>query len=222
MDSIADIGGMHGFGSVTRDPPDAPPFDEPWQKRAFAMALLSMRVSGTNLEAFRHALERLDPVQYFGEGYYGRWLHCAERLLLDSSILAPGAVEARARALRGEDIAEPPAPEPAKPDYQPTAAGSTREVDREPRFKVGDRVRARRVGTPRHSRLPHYVRGLTGTIQRVQPPHVLPETHAHFEGENPEHVYKVAFSSDTLWGEDAEPFTLTIDLWESYLEEDAA
>ena len=31
-------------------------------------------------------------------GYYRRWLAAAEILLLDSGILAPGAVEARARA----------------------------------------------------------------------------------------------------------------------------
>lgn len=218
MDGIADIGGMHGFGEVTLEPPDGPPFNEPWEQRAFAMAVLSMRISGTNLQAFRHALERLDPVQYYGEGYYGRWLHCGERLLLDSSILAPGAVEARARALRGEDVEEPAAPEPAKPDYQPTAAGSIREVEATPRFEVGDRVRAQRVGSARHSRLPRYVRGLTGTVERVQPAHVLPETHAHFEGENAQHVYKVGFSSEAIWGPEAEPFTLTIDLWESYLE----
>jgi nitrile hydratase subunit beta len=218
VDSIADIGGMHGFGHVTLEPPDGPPFHEPWERRAFAMALLSMRVSGSNLEAFRHALERLDPVQYYGEGYYGRWLHCGERLLLDSNILAPGAVEARARVLRGEDVAEPAAPEPAKPEYQPTAAGSTREVEDQPRFKVGQHVLTQRVGSERHSRLPRYVRGLTGTVERIQPAHVLPETHAHFEAENAQHVYKVGFPSASIWGADAEPFTLTIDLWESYLE----
>lgn len=209
---------MHGFGSVTLQPPDAPPFGEQWEARAFAMAVLSMRISGTNLEAFRHALERLDPVQYFGEGYYGRWLNCAERLLLDSNIIAPGAVEARARALRGEDVNEPARTEPNRPDYQPTAAGSTREIDREPQYQVGDRVRTKRIGPRQHTRLPRYVRNLVGSVDRVQDPHVLPETHAHFQGENPEHVYKVRFDSQDLWGPDSEPFVLTIDLWESYLE----
>jgi nitrile hydratase len=32
-------------------------------------------------------------------------------------------------------------------------------------------------------------------------------------------VYGVAFESTELWGPEAEPFTLRIDLFESYLEE---
>jgi nitrile hydratase len=47
---------------------------------------------------------------------------------------------------------------------------------------------------------------------------VLPDTAAHFTGENPQHVYAVEFSSRDLWGPDAEPFRLTIDLFEPYLE----
>jgi hypothetical protein len=47
---------------------------------------------------------------------------------------------------------------------------------------------------------------------------VLPDTAAHFVGENPQHVYAVEFPAHELWGEDAEPFTLTLDLYESYLE----
>ena len=34
----------------------------------------------------------------------------------------------------------------------------------------------------------------------------------------PEALYTVAFAHADLWGDDAEPGTLFIDLWESYLE----
>ena len=47
---------------------------------------------------------------------------------------------------------------------------------------------------------------------------LLPDTHAHFLGENPQHVYTVRFDSHELWGADAEPFALTVELYESYLE----
>jgi hypothetical protein len=47
---------------------------------------------------------------------------------------------------------------------------------------------------------------------------VLPDTHAHFQGENPQHVYSVRFDSRELWGADAEPFKLTIEMFDSYLE----
>ncbi len=218
MDTVADMGGMQNFGSVALTPPDDPPFHEEWERRAFAMALLSMRLSGTNLNAFRHALDRQHPIDYFAFGYYGRWLKMAENLLTDSSIIAPGAVDARARRLRGEDVEEPPAPEPDKPDYTPTAAGSIRQVDSPPKFAVGDRVRARDIHPSGHTRLTRYVRGRAGEVRMIQPAMVLPDTHAHFLGENAQYVYAVAFESSELWGPDAEPFTLTIDLSESYLE----
>jgi len=218
VDTVADMGGMQNFGSVSLTPPDDPPFHEEWERRAFAMALLSMRLSGTNLNSFRHALDRQHPIDYFAFGYYGRWLKMAENLLTDSSIIAPGAVEARARRLRGEDVDEPPPPEPNKPDYAPTAAGSIRQVDHPPKFAVGERVRARDIHPPGHTRLTRYVRGRTGEVRMIQPAMVLPDTHAHFQGENPQYVYAVAFDSAELWGPDAEPFTLSIDLSESYLE----
>ena len=69
-----------------------------------------------------------------------------------------------------------------------------------------------------HTKLPRYVRGHVGIVEAVQPGHLLPDTHAHFQGENPQHVFTVAFDSRELWGADAETFTLTIELFDSYLE----
>jgi nitrile hydratase beta subunit len=219
MDGIADLGGQEGWGRVKAPTRDEPVFAEPWEGRAFAVTLLTMgRVSGQNLDAFRHALERLDKASYFDDGYYGRWLNASELMLLDSAILAPGAVDARARNLAGESVPEPAVPEPAKPDYAPTAAGSLRTVDEPPRFAVGERVRARATASPGHTRLPAYIRGHAGVVEMIQPAHLLPDTHAHFQGENPQHVYSVRFDSHELWGADAETFELTIEMFDSYLE----
>ena len=219
MDGIADMGGTDGWGAVSAPTKDEPVFAEPWEGRAFALTLLTMgRVSGQNLDAFRHALERLDRSAYLDDGYYGRWLNAAELMLADSAILAPGAVDARARKLRGEHVQEPPVPEPNKPDYAPTAAGSLRAVDVDPAFTVGDRVRAKDTSPAGHTRLPRYVRGHIGVVEIVQPAALLPDTHAHVPGENAQHVYSVRFASRELWGAGAEPFTLTIEMFESYLE----
>jgi nitrile hydratase len=217
VDTIADMGGMQGFGPITYER-DEPVFHEDWERKAFALALLSMRVAGTNLDRFRYALARQHPVDYLVDGYYGRWLNMAEGMMVDSAIIAPGAVAARARRLRGEDVEEPPVPEPDKPDYKPTAAGSIRQIDTPPRFAVGDQVRARDIHPPGHTRLARYVRGRRGVVRMVQPAQVLPDTNAHFQGENAQHVYNVAFDSHELWGPEAEPFTLGIDLYEDYLE----
>jgi len=217
MDALADMGGTHGWGRAPRPGPE-PVFAEPWQARAFAMGVLSMRMSGTNLDAFRHALERLPPDDYLSDGYFGRWLHAAELLLTDSSIIAKGAVEARARRNAGEDVEEPPPTEPNKPDYAPTAAGSLRPVDALPMFMVGDRVRTRDLHPRGHTKLVRYVRRREGVVAAVRPAALLPDTHAHFQGENSQHVYTVAFDSHELWGPDEESFELNIDLFESYLE----
>jgi len=218
MDNIADMGGTVGWGHVCPPRGDEPVFGEPWQSRAFALTLLSIRVSGRNIDAFRYAQERLDRAAYLGDGYFGRWLNAAEMMLTDSAILAPGAIDARARNLRGEDAPEPPIPEPARPGYVPAGRGSLRTVDTAPAFAAGERVRAKDMSPPGHTKLPKYVRGHTGVVERIQPAAVLPDTNATFQGENPQYVYSVRFSSRELWGADAEPFALTVELFESYLE----
>jgi nitrile hydratase subunit beta len=173
------MGGTQGWGTVTI-PPDEPVFDEPWEAKAFAFGALSARLSGQNLNAMRHAIDRQHPYDYLADGYYGRWLACVETMLVDSGVLAPGAVVARARKLRGEG--------------------------------VNDHAHAG------HTRLPRYTRDHVGTVAAIHPAQVLPDTHAHFIAENAQHVYAVAFDSTELWGDDAEPFTLTLDLYDDYLE----
>ncbi len=218
MDGIHDMGGTEGWGTVAIDP-DEPVFGAEWERKAFAFGVLSARMSGTNFDAMRHAIDRQHPYDYLVDGYYGRWLGCVELLLIESGLLAPGAVEARARRLRGEDVVEPAPPaEATKPDYAPTAAGSLRETDRAPRFAIGDRVRARAHGPSGHTRLARYVRGHVGTVVSLQPAHLLPDTHAHFLGENAQPVYAVRFDAKELWGDDAEDFVLTVDLYDDYLE----
>ncbi|MDX3854856.1 nitrile hydratase subunit beta [Streptomyces sp. AK02-01A] len=218
MDGIADMGGTEGWGPTHPPRGDEPVFAEPWQGRAFALAQLSIRVAGQNVDAFRYAQERLSRTGYLADGYFGRWLNASELMLTQSGILASGAIEARARNLRGERVDEPPIPEPAKPDYAPTAEGSLRTVDAAPAFAPGERVRARDMSPPGHTRLPRYVRGHTGVVALIQPAALLPDTHALFQGENPQHVYSVRFDSHELWGAEAELFELTVELYESYLE----
>ncbi|HTJ37803.1 MAG TPA: nitrile hydratase subunit beta [Dactylosporangium sp.] len=216
MDGIADMGGTEGWGPVHPPSADEPVFAERWQGRALALAELAIRVSGRNIDAFRYALERLDRPGYLGDGYFGRWLNGAELMLDDSAILAPGAVDARARNLRGEHVAEPPVPEPNLPGYTPAAPGSLRTVDAAPAFAPGQRVRTRNVSSPGHTRLPRYLRGHAGVVELIQPAAVLPDTNAEFLGENPQHVYTVRFDARELWG--GEDFAVTAELFESYLE----
>ena len=216
---VADLGGAEGWGAAPVLDPAEPVFKEEWEGRAFALSLLSMRISGTNLDAFRHAMNRLDSEHYFDDGYYGRWLYGAENLLMDSDIIAPGAVEARAANMTGGHVEEPAAPEPHKPEYAPTAGGSIRVIDAPQRFRVGQQVRAKVMQAPGHTRLQKYTQGHVGVVAIVEPAQILPDTHAHFIAENAQWVYTVSFDSKELFGPAAEWFYLNTDLYEDYMEE---
>ena len=81
------------------------------------------------------------------------------------------------------------------------------------------RVTARAdAGVDGHTRMTGYVRGRTGVVTALRPGQVLPDSAAHFRGEAPEHVYSVEFDARELWGPDGEQFSVTIDLFESYLD----
>ena len=225
MDGIHDLGGMHGFGPV-RVEPDEPVFHAPWEGRVLALTGATGGSFEPNLDKFRHAIERLDPVTYLTAGYYGRWLRALETRLVEAGELPAGAVDRRAAELARDPTrgGHPPASAAARADSPAGPTGRPRsrflrEVDRAPRFSAGDAVRARSFHPPGHTRLPRYARGKRGRIASIYAAYVFPDAHAHDQGEEPQHLYCVAFRGDELWGPDAEPGTLVhLDLFEPYLE----
>jgi hypothetical protein len=168
----------------------------------------------------RPTRETMPPGEYLDAGYYERWLWSAERRLERKGTIAPGEVEAMmARLEGGEDV--PPRADPAAVERavanltarhpMPPVAGS--------RFGPGDRVRVRRMRPPGHTRCPRYARGVMGEIRAVRGLDRLPDRAVYGEQVEREPVYSVAFASGDLWGTGGEPpFTVLLDLWESYLE----
>ena len=91
-----------------------------------------------------------------------------------------------------------------------------------PRFRVGDRVVVRNLHPAGHTRVPRYVRGKTGIVDRDHGVFVFPDTSAHGQGDKPQHVYCVRFAARELWGSSAsERETLYIDLWDDYMDHPA-
>ena len=210
------MGGMHGFGPVEPER-DEPVFHARWEARVFGMSVVATLRLGGNIDARRHGLERLDPVTYLRNGYYGRWLARLEAELLERGVLAPGELEVRAAGGDAAPAALPPLPEPAPLAPHPFL----RDVERQAAFRAGDRVRTRNHQPPGHTRLTAYARGRRGVVARVYPACVFPDTNAHFQGEQPQYVYAVRFEARELWGEGAEPGTCVhLDCFESYLEPD--
>ena len=212
MNGIHDMGGMHGFGAVEIEE-NEPVFHARWEGRVVGMRALARAKGMIVLDESRYAVERLDPADYLNLSYYERWLRSFESQLIADNWMRSGEVEAW---LAGDPL--DPAPVPALP--RPVGGGARREIDVEPRFVVGQRVRTLNHQPPGHTRLPAYVRARRGIIAIVHPSAwVLPDSNAHRKGENPQAVYAVRFAADELWGGSAEPGTFVyLDLFESYLE----
>jgi nitrile hydratase len=82
---------------------------------------------------------------------------------------------------------------------------------------VGMRVRVRAGDPDHHTRVPRYVRGHTGEVVAVLGRWPLPDDSAR--GIAPPRVeacYAVRFAAADLWG--TGDHTVTVDLWESYLD----
>lgn len=93
------------------------------------------------------------------------------------------------------------------------------KLDIEPRFKPGDRIVARTFHTPGHTRLPRYVRGREGVVERDCGVFHFPDTRVAGEGDQPQHLYSVRFTARDLWGEEASAKdSLHITLWENYMD----
>jgi nitrile hydratase beta subunit len=221
MNSVHDMGGMQGFGPVQPET-DEPLFHAQWEARALAMTVAMGACGQWNIDLSRSARESLPPAVYLNSSYYEIWLRGLEHLLLDRGLVS-------ADELRSGHLLQPPLPLArvlhADAVDAALAAGSpaTRPSGMPARFALGDRVRARNLHPPGHTRLPRYVRGHTGTVQRVHGTHIFPDRHVLHPvppfDQTPEWLYTVVFDGAELWGPDADPtLQVSMDAWEPYLE----
>ena len=87
------------------------------------------------------------------------------------------------------------------------------------RFQTGQTVRALNINPVTHTRLPRYVRGRTGTIERDHGVFAFMETTGLGLPDKPQHVYSVRFAARELWGREAAPQdSVYLDLYDDYLE----
>jgi len=221
MDGIHDLGGKQGFGTVEVEA-NEPTFHERWEAAVYTLTnrLLAQGMI-KNVDQFRHAIERIDPIAYLTHSYYGRWLGGVETLLSECGFIDTDSLNAKVLEKGGDlsdRIAARPNPSsPALPD--PESQGASRNVTTSPAFTVGQRVRTLSASASGHTRLPAYARGRTGTVVALQGGWVLPDSNASGEGECPQHLYSVRFRGSELWGDEAEDGqSVHLDLFESYLE----
>ena len=98
MNSIHDMGGMHGFGKVEAEP-NEPVFHAPWEGRVLALQRCLGYAGAYNIDMSRFAQESLPPDVYLTVSYYKRW-----ELAIVSSEPAAALLSSRddVRSLRGE------------------------------------------------------------------------------------------------------------------------
>src|SRR5882762_46480 len=108
------MGGMHGFGRVQREE-NEPVFHAPWEGRVLGISRACSVQQIFNIDESRHAIERMEPVDYLRSSYYERWLDRNIRLLVEKGVITREELERRmAQLASGRD----PAPAHTDPDLQ--------------------------------------------------------------------------------------------------------
>jgi nitrile hydratase len=217
MNGAQDMGGVAGFGPVVPEP-NEPAFHAEWERRAFALTLAMGMPGGWNIDMSRFARENRPNADYLAMSYYQLWFFALETMLKERDLVSDDEIVV-GHALHS--------PKPVKRVLSPDdvlkvlhRGGPTeRDTNTKAAFKVGDKVRARTIDPPTHTRLPRYVRGHVGEIERVIGCHVFPDSNAQGIGENPQWLYTVRFNGRELWGAQGDPtLTVSVDAWEPYLE----
>jgi nitrile hydratase subunit beta len=218
MNGIHDMGGMHGMGPIQHEE-DEPVFHERWESRIFAITVAMGAWKKWNIDAGRHTIEQISPADYLRMSYYEKWLARNIGLLVKHGLVTQEEIDS-ARPAPGSPKATPPLTiDNVVPAITQRPGYARPGADAKARFKVGDRVRARKINPTGHTRLPRYVRGREGVVDQHRGIFVFPDLNAHFQGEDPQHLYSVRFRAQELWGESASPRdSVYLDLWDSYLE----
>jgi nitrile hydratase subunit beta len=217
MNGVHDMGGMHGMGPIHHEN-NEPVFHVRWESRVFAMYIALSAWHKWNIDAARHSREVIPPDEYLRMSYYEKWLAGQVELLVKSGLVTAAEIESGVPA-PGTAKATPPMTVEKIPTTVANRINARRDVSVAPRFRTGQRVRARNMHPVGHTRLPRYVRAKVGNIDRDHGVFVFPDTNAHFLGEKPQHVYSVRFAARELWGEQAAPHdSVYVDMWDDYLE----
>lgn len=219
-------------------------FVEEWEKRIFGIHVAMMGLSnhlGSALPQYpidtvptafkdewtwadlRTGAEAMNPFDYFKFRYHEKWLGGITQFFIDKGYVTEDELSARKEELAVDAAPALTDPAPAIDeqvvDYLRRGDSPRRDVAH-PKFAVGDSVRITNVPAAAHTRLPGYLRGRIGTVERIFEGDYAYFTHTGDGIGDPMPIYIVAFDPQDLFGERAEdgPLTIYAELFEAYLE----
>jgi nitrile hydratase len=217
MNGVHDMGGMQDMGAVQREK-NEPVFHQRWEGRVWGMMWLGSAWGKWNLDAMRHAIERIPPADYLRMSYYEKWLAALVDLVTGRGLVTRAELES-GKPAAGSAKATPPVKAEGVPALIARGNPVKRDVAVAARFQVGQRVRGRNINPITHTRLPRYARGKIGTVERDHGVFLFADSNAHFQGEKPQHLYSVRFAARELWGEQAPARdAVYVNLWDDHLE----
>ena len=216
MNGAHDMGGMHGMGPVQPEK-NEPVFHERWEGRIFALDRLVRGKWNSGESGYQK--ESIPPAEYLRLSYFERVLIGWTGLLVKKGLATPQEI-ASGKPARGSTKGTPLVPAASIAALVANGVPARRSTPATPTFTAGQRVRARNINPPTHTRLPRYARGKIGTVDRDHGVFVFPDTSAQGLGEKPQHVYAVRFAARELWGDAASPHdSVVVDMWDDYLEQ---
>lgn len=193
MNSIADMGGMHGFGPINPED-DEPTFHDDWERKVCTINMAIWFGGAWSADETRYSMESMAPAEYLASSYYEHWLHFMEDLLVKKGVVTQEELEAGQLTTSGvgSSLIRQVQPDECWSAFQ--ASGSTAMPSEIPaRFSVGDRVRALNINPPTHTRSPRYVRGKVGTVVTAHGGFAFPDTRVIGKGDHPQPLYTVRF-----------------------------
>ena len=216
MNSIHDMGGMHGMGRVEIER-DEPVFHARWEARVLALQLACNYHGKWNIDMTRHARERIPPAEYLAATYYQKWLRGLEMLLVEQGLVTKGELEAGHAESKASGVAALQASGVAP--YLRNRRHARLDDEVPPKFRPGDRVLTHNDHPVGHTRLPRYARGRRGVVDRDHGVFIFADTHAMTRHKKPQHCYSVRFAARELWGSGASARdSVYIDLWDDHLD----
>jgi nitrile hydratase beta subunit len=218
-------------------------FVENWERRIFGIHVAMMGLSnhlGSSLPQYpiddvptafkdewtwadlRTGAEAMNPFDYFKFRYYEKWLGGITQFFIDKGYISEEELASRTKeqsANHGSAADPVAAIDEQVIEYLHKGDSPRRDVAH-PKFAVGDNVRITNVPAAAHTRLPGYLRGRTGTVERVFEGDYAYFTHTADGIGDPMPIYIVEFPPSALWGSQAEPGRETVyaELFEAYLE----